>query len=207
MGAESRWTGKRFATRVHSIGLLVALLAPGSSLADDPPEAAHPEVLVVVNDASPTSVAIGEAYRRSRGVPAGNVVHLTVPLRDPTLATADHETIGRAQYEERVRDPIASRLRDRGLAERIEILVTTKGVPLRIAGRPGANPFDEDAAAVDAELAVLLTPFEGSAGMTSARNPYFGSPLRFSEWRRRHPDEPLRYLVARLTGYADANDP
>ena len=66
----------RFAAGAYSIGLLFALLTPVAARAGSP----HPEVLVVVNDASAMSVAIGEAYRALRRVPAQNVVHLQVPL-------------------------------------------------------------------------------------------------------------------------------
>ena len=47
----------------------------------------HPEVLVVVNGASEISVAIGRYYAARRGVPAGNLVALDIPLRDPTLTS------------------------------------------------------------------------------------------------------------------------
>ena len=68
---------------------------------------------MVVNDASAMSVAIGEAYRRLRGVPAQNVVHLQVPLGDDAaLRSPAHERIDRAGYTARVRDPIARFLRE-----------------------------------------------------------------------------------------------
>jgi uncharacterized protein (TIGR03790 family) len=62
-------------------------------------------------------------------------------------------------------------------------------------------------AAVDAELAVLSTPLEGHPGTEGAANPYFRSTLPFDAWRNRHPEAPLRYIVARITGYPDAPDP
>ena len=106
----------------------MTLLAPAARAAP-----AHPEVLVVVNDASAMSVAIGEAYLRLRGVPAQNLVHLQVPLGDDAaLKTAAHERIDRAGYTARVREPIARFLRENDPGGRIRILVTTKGVPLRV---------------------------------------------------------------------------
>jgi uncharacterized protein (TIGR03790 family) len=195
----------RFAAGAYSIGLVITLLAPTAHAGP-----AHPEVLVVVNDASPISVAIGEAYRRLRNVPAQNVVHLQVPLGDdPALQTAAHEQIDRAGYTARVRDPIARFLRENDPGGRIRILVTTKGVPLRVGGddQPGV-PFDErKTAAVDAELAVLFSRLEGHAGTSGAANPYFRASLPFDAWRNRHPDAPLRYIVGRITGYPDAPDP
>jgi uncharacterized protein (TIGR03790 family) len=193
----------RFAAGAYSIGLVLALLAPAGA------EPAHPEALVIVNDASAMSLAIGEAYRRQRGVPARNVVHLQLPLGDDAaLRTTAHEQIDRAGYNARVRDPVARFLRENDRDGRIRILVTTKGVPLRVSdSEPGVPFLERRAAAVDAELAVLFSPLEGHAGIAGAANPYFRSSLPFDAWRSRHPDAPLRYLVARIDGYADAPDP
>ena len=194
----------RFAAGAYSIGLAITVLAPAAHAA-----ASHPEVVVVVNDASPMSVAIGEAYLRLRGVPAQNVVHLQVPLGgDAALSTPAHERIDRDGYTQRVRDPVERFLRENDPNGRIRILVTTKGVPLRVDDdEPGARPDQRRTAAVDAELAVLFSPLEGHPGTAGAANPYFRSSLPFDAWRNRYPDAPLRYLVARLTGYPDDPDP
>ena len=196
--------GWRFAAGAYSIGLFGALLAPAALAAP-----AHPEVLVIVNDASPISLAIGEAYRRLRGVPAQNVVHLQLSLgADAPLSTTAHERIDRAGYGARVRDPVARFLKENDPSGRIRILVTTKGVPLRVEDNEPGVPFvDRRTAAVDAELAVMSSPLEGHAGIAGAANPYFRSSLPFEAWRSRHPDAPLRFLVARIDGYADAPDP
>jgi uncharacterized protein (TIGR03790 family) len=204
MGAKTRRTGrKRFAAGAYSTVLAIALATAARAAP------AHPEVLVVVNDASATSVAIGEAYRRLRSVPAQNVVHLQVPLGDDTaLLSTAHERIDRAGYTARVREPIARYLRENDRGGRIRILVTTKGVPLRVEDDEPGVPFDKRrTAAVDAELAVLFSPLEGHAGIAGSANPYFRSTLPFDAWRNRYPDAPLRYLVARITGYPDASDP
>jgi uncharacterized protein (TIGR03790 family) len=81
-------------------------------------------------------------------------------------------------------------------------------VPLRVEDDPpGTSLAERRTAAVDAELAVLFSPLEGHAGTAGATNPYFGVNLPFEAWRNRYPDAPLRYLVARLSGYPDAPDP
>ena len=194
----------RFAGGAYSIGLAAVLLAPAAHAAP-----AHPEVLVIVNDASPMSLAIGEAYRRQRGVPARNVVHLQIPLgADAALQTPAHERIDRDGYIERVREPIARFLRENDPSGRVRILVTTKGIPLRVEdAEPGVPFIERRTAAVDAELAVLFSPLEGHAGVAGAANPYYRSSLPFDAWRSRYPGAPLRYLVARIDGYADAPDP
>jgi hypothetical protein len=77
----------------------IALLAPRAR------RARAPEVLVIVNDASAMSLAIGEAYRRQRGVPAQNVVHLQVPLGDDAALQTPRTSGSTAPgYNARVRD-------------------------------------------------------------------------------------------------------
>jgi uncharacterized protein (TIGR03790 family) len=175
------------------------------------PEEPPLDVVIVVNAESAVSVAIGEYYRALRGIPADRVARIHVPLQDPTLSTRLHETISRERYEREVRDPLAAFLHERGLADRPLVLVTTKGVPLRIAEDDdvlGDAPYDTfmhwRRAAVDAELAVLGTPLEGNVGLADSANPYYASDEGFASWRRHHPDAPLRYLVARLTSYQGA---
>lgn len=187
-----------------TLAIALAFVAPAAVAAEH-----HPEVLVVVNGESAASRAIGARYRALRGVPASNEVVLSIPLRDPSVATRFHEWISRADYERRIRDPIARFLRENGLEQRIEILVTTKGVPLRIGedGPVKEPPIDRrNRASVDAELAVLGSGLDGSAGPGAAPNPYFRSDEPFAAWRARHPDAPLRYLVSRLTAYQEGAD-
>jgi uncharacterized protein (TIGR03790 family) len=178
--------------------LLAPLHAPAAAAA------AHPEIAIVVNDASAISRAIGEYYRTRRGISAERVVHLSIPLRDPTLTTYAHETISRADFERQIRAPIEAFLSESGLSDRVEIIVTTKGVPLRVRedGIAGGRDFERQSlASVDAELALLFSGWIGSRGLEMSVNPYFRSDEPFQSWRAQHPEAPLRYLVARLTGY------
>lgn len=194
-------------TRRHTtrVAILTSLILATACAAER-----HPEVLVVVNDASPISIAIGERYAALRGVPAENVVALTIPLADPTLAGDSHETISRAEFDAKLREPLEAILVERGLMDAIEIIVTTKGVPLRVAGTGGPTQTllrDADRSAVDAELSLLFSDLIGSAGVLESVNPFFDSSQSFREFRRANPRSPLRYLVARLTGYPDEPDP
>ncbi len=199
-GGPRRLPGTSLAALQLGLGFVLASAAGGVRAE------AHPEVLLVVNRASAVSEAIGAYYRRLRNVPAENVVRIEVPVPAPGLHTRAHENLSRDEFSRRIRDPIARHLAERDPDRRIEILVTTKGVPLRIreSVRDREVPVDvRDYASVDAELAVLGSGLEGSRGMGSSVNPYFGSEEPFSSWRARHPNAPLRYLVARLTGYQD----
>jgi uncharacterized protein (TIGR03790 family) len=185
--------------------LLASAHGPASAAA-----ASQPEMAIVVNDASAISRSIGAYYRTRRAVPADRVVHLSIPVRDPTLTTYAHETISRADFERQIRAPVAAFLTESGLRDRIEIIVTTKGVPLRILedGIASERGFElRSPASVDAELAVLFSALVGSRGIETSVNPYFRSDEPFRAWRARHPDLPLRYLVARLTGYQAPLDP
>jgi uncharacterized protein (TIGR03790 family) len=167
-----------------------------------PPAESHPEVLVVVNDRSPVSLAIGARYREARGIPAENVCAIRIRIQNQALAGTQHERITPEQFEKNVRQPVAGCLEQRGLAERIEVIVTTKGVPLRIEA-PKVEPRlllrDSRSASVEAELALLFSDRIGSPGVAGSRNPYFGVATPFRAWAGR--GKPLRYLVARLDGY------
>jgi len=150
------------------------------------------EVLVVVNDSSTISVAIGDFYQALRGIPAENVFHLP-------LGTSTAETISRATYDSEVRDPIRTYLETTAphLREQILCIVTTKGVPLRVSG--------SNSAAVDSELTQLFT---GSSIVGAIPNRYLG---RFVDFRRFRDVEghqgDISYLVTRITGYQTDVDP
>jgi uncharacterized protein (TIGR03790 family) len=91
---------------------------------------------------------------------------------------------------------VATCLRAYGLTEQILYIVTTKEVPLRVAGSDG---LDGDVAAVDSELALLYTDIHSgqphrTRGMIP--NPFFGKKdVKFN-----HPEFPI-YLVTRLAAY------
>lgn len=185
--------------------IAAALLCAAPPRPADAAEPAHPEVLIVVNGRSEISSAIGEYYRRRRNIPARNVVRLDIAVADPSLSDRSHEAVTREAYNRLIRDPIATFLEEKHLARQIEIIVTTKGVPLRVGERPRRkNPQsmrDERSAAVDAELALLGSHRDGLPGVSRSVNPYFDARESFAAFRRRRPNQALRYLTARLTGY------
>lgn len=196
--------------RTAALLLLATAALPATAPADPTGPAAgpaHPEVLIVVNGASPTSVAIGELYRGRRNVPPGNVLHLDVPVADPTLSDRGLEAIHRDDFVRLIRDPVARFLTERGLREQIRIIVTTLGLPLRVYQPPripDRNALrDEPGAAVDAELSLLFSGLDGAPGVARTVNPYYDADLPFETFRARHPDGPLHYLVARLAGYPE----
>jgi hypothetical protein len=44
------------------------------------------QLAIVINDDEPNSVAIGEYYRKRRGIPAANVVHVRIPGKPRELS-------------------------------------------------------------------------------------------------------------------------
>jgi uncharacterized protein (TIGR03790 family) len=196
--------------------LVAALLAlPERMGSADGAEAAlaeaHPEVLIVVNASWAPSVAIGEYYRKARRVPDSNILMLHYGPQGANFAGSAYETIDRSSFERLVRDPVASFLESRGLKDRIRIIVLAKGVPLRVSA--GTQPpleiylRDSTEASVDAELAILFSGKEASPGVVQKVNPYFDSEQDFASFRAAQPRASLRYLVARLDGYAEEIEP
>jgi uncharacterized protein (TIGR03790 family) len=194
------------------VAALLLLPAPvsqlGSSRAASPEE--HPEVLIVVNGNWPPSVAIGEYYRKARAVPKENLLALRYGPPAADFASADVETIDRASFEDSIRNPVASFLEHQDLKDKIRIIVLAKGLPLRVGGAP-APPLstylrDATDASVDAELAILFSDQEAKPGVVGKINPYFDSDRDFAAFRAEQPQAALRYLVARLDGYAQELD-
>lgn len=167
---------KRFIRFVAAFAILVS-----AAFAQGPQN-----VLIVVNRNSAISKNVGEYYARKRGVPIGNVCNIRV--------SADEE-IARDVFNSGIARPIAACLQSRHLTESILYIVTTAGVPLRIAGTPGLGG---DCAAVDSELTLLYSDLHGRPHATNGiiANPFFGR--RSSAFT--HPAFPM-YLVTRLAGY------
>lgn len=144
-------------------------------------------VLVLVNRQSSISRRIGAYYVRKRGIPLANLC---------TINVTTGEDISREIFERDIATPVVDFLRKGILQEKILYVVTTLGMPLRVAMvRPGMEP---QSASVDSELTGLYATVKGySLGKTGpVTNPFYqkrDEPFR-------HPNYPI-YLVTRLTGY------
>ena len=55
-----------------------------------------------MNALSPVSQSIGEAYADARGIPNENLIRLPIPIDNPLLSDARHETISRDRFEEEI---------------------------------------------------------------------------------------------------------
>lgn len=84
------------------LGLLLAALAgSGSALGQGSASLQPSQLAIVVNDADPDSVAVGAYYRKRRGIPRANVVHVSIPGKPRAL--------GAGQFA-RLREQIDARL-------------------------------------------------------------------------------------------------
>ena len=171
------------------------------------------EVAVVFNTAVPESAQLAKLYREARKIPAQNMIGLPMPI------TAD---ISRAEYNASIQNPLRLEFEKRGfwhrakdpnqilvpVSNKIRVLVTLRGVPLRIKpeptptpeepkkpGDPKAGPTNpiatRDDAAVDSELAMFGV--EGLPLMGVLDNKYFRNEKSISE-----ANLPFMVLTARI---------
>lgn len=141
-------------------------------------------VMIVINKNSLTSQEVGAYYRSMRSIPTANVVFIECP---------DSEELPKDQYESKIEQPIKTALK--ASKNMIDFIVTTKGVPIRIA---------EGGFSVDAFLAAMnltVTPIAKleEADIRRCTNPYFTKTEPFSAAKFN------MYLVTRLDGYTVAD--
>ena len=179
------------------------LLLIGVSWAASPTPSDDPaSVLIVVNDLTPAEEGTGElgaseyvaeVYRAARGIPAGNVVHISQPLaccdNDPHHFDSTH--ISYANFVQYIRTPIQEYMAANGLTNSIRYIVPTYGVATHISDK-------YDGASVDAFLA-QMSRADPQNGLR--QNPYYASnpttlPGRFKDVTLSY----RMYLVSRLDG-------
>ncbi len=86
------------------------------------------EILVIANKDIPASVRIAEYYCAKRKVPRFNILALP-------LGTGLGETTSRGDYGKKFAEPIRKKLSRPEFAGKIKCLLTTYGVPIKVAGR------------------------------------------------------------------------
>jgi uncharacterized protein (TIGR03790 family) len=146
-------------------------------------------VLLVVNQLSPSSRAIAGYYARRRHIPDLNIC---------SIRSTEDEEIDRATFDKYVRLPILNCVKSRRLQDRVLYIVLTKGVPLKIKSDGGQT----DQASVDSELTLLYQDMLGVPRVLAGRrpNPYFAGETGANLSRFTHRGFPI-YLVTRLDGY------
>jgi uncharacterized protein (TIGR03790 family) len=182
-------------------GLALASLALHSPIA----VAATPaEVLVIINDTSPTSLMVGQDYAQKRHVE--NILH--IHCEDSALSQKN-ETITLKDYSEQIETPLRAYLQSH---PSINFIVTTKGVPIRISGAAsGWETSGSLNASLDSYLAALdydqlpgavkvefKMPKETASGW-AWQNRYWNANVPFTHAQFGG------YLVTRLDGYTQAD--
>ncbi|MFH1962322.1 MAG: TIGR03790 family protein [bacterium] len=150
------------------------------------------QVLVVINEYSCISRAVGKYYQQKRNIPAQNICYIR-------CSTA--ETITRLTYESKIMIPVARYLQDNNLVKQISYIVLTKGIPLRIKGTKG---MQGNKSSVDSELTLLkrnipvdiygFCRYYAIDGVVI--NPYYLNGCKSFDSQIYN-----IYLVTRLTGY------
>jgi len=123
------WKARAFSFFCWAILWLISFsptLSPPAALAT-----LHPDHLVIlVNENDPESLDVAKHYARQRGIQLSHIVRLDLTF---------HETISRADYEERLARPLKAKLIARGLAPTTRVVVTTFWVPLRVNALPQSD--------------------------------------------------------------------
>lgn len=170
---------------VGSSLLLFAILYRPISEAD--------RVLVLINRNSPESVEIGSYYVKRRHIPRENVVFLKIRTDN---------NIPMAEYLSGIVAPVRQGLST--TKNKIDFIVTTKGVPIRL-DNDGGYSVDGYLATLNLRIAPIresvagLSAAEQSKEIQKAKNPYFNKRESFSHAKFN------MYLVTRLDGYTAAD--
>jgi uncharacterized protein (TIGR03790 family) len=91
------------------------------------------QVAILANRNSTEGMDVARHYAARRKVPSDHIIELSLPT---------DETISRSQYEDLVLRPVRHALVNRHLASKIRAVVTTYGIPLRVASRK-PSPTEE----------------------------------------------------------------
>lgn len=73
--------------------LLIACALPAQAQFVAAPRLQPEQLAIVINDAEPNSVKIGEYYRKRRGIPAANVVHVRIPDKPRELSKSRFQAL------------------------------------------------------------------------------------------------------------------
>ncbi len=87
------------------------------------------QVLIVANGNVSESLRLARLYASGRDIPGRNIIALSCPSRD---------LISREQYVNAIATPVRTFIQQQRLAEKIRVIVTVYGMPLKVsAARPG----------------------------------------------------------------------
>lgn len=164
--------------------------------ADESIDINNPEyTIILVNQNSPESMAVGNYYQIRRGVPQNQIL---------TLDTTTNDTISLTDYNTQIRDPVRTFLNDHNLRNTIRYIVPTYGIPSKIN--------TPDKTAVDSFLADLfdVAPAKSiwsNRSYSMSENPYWKGTHATPYYQNGNHLQPAHlasgtdiYLVSRLDG-------
>jgi uncharacterized protein (TIGR03790 family) len=168
-------------------------------LAEPPPHDAD-RVVVVRNENSAVSRAVAEDYAQRRGIQ-----HVVNVRCQDSAANPGQETIAFAAFQESLEKPLRDFLSGH---PRIDFIVLTKGIPLRIADAPGLGLGDRRPS-LDSYLAALdYDKVPDAAGVHLSDSGFTGTAWANRFWNSRDRFGHAKfggYLVTRLDGYTEAD--
>jgi len=188
----------------------ILALSTAAALANAQPVKRSPdEVLLLTNSNSPISRAVADDYAQKR-----HIKHrLSIKCQDSALRTQD-ETMTLADFTEKIETPVRKYLRTH---PRIEFIVLTKGIPIRITGA-SLGSCDENSQepeetrghpSVDSYLAAMdYTQKAKTQRITIAGSGAIGAAYSNRYWGANEPFSHSKfggYLVTRLDGYTEAD--
>ncbi len=148
------------AARVRSRVVIARMLA-FAALVASPALAMEPnQIVLVVNNNVPASRELAEFYARTRGIPDGRIIEVSLPAPDPANPP---EGMPFAQFDGSVATPVREFLRKNALDTRVTCLVTFWGMPLRIDRKVNTPAENEEAETVTRDLARLRPALEAEA--------------------------------------------
>jgi uncharacterized protein (TIGR03790 family) len=164
------------------IAILLIALIPSASLG----QTNYDDVLVVINSNSSISDQVGTYFASSRNIPAVNIVRVNVPT---------DEEIDDATFSS-LRSQIETYLTSNNLVDKINYIVTTKGMPLKV-NRGDTFSTSSPSSSVESELTLILGSYSTSIGGNGiVYSPYYYQTAHFSRAAYGI------YLVTRLDGYS-----
>lgn len=160
------------------VSLLTACGITDRTLPKRAPATPAERVLVVINGQSASSDSVGQYYAAQRGIDATHVLRVDLTIGDE---------IGEINFKEDLVAPVRAAIA--ALPVRIDFILLTPGIPIRVAHKNGYS--------VDALLAGMNLPIPPMVGLDSAwllryHNPYFNATGPFDS------DRYGMYLVTRL---------
>ena len=145
----------------------------------------YDDVAVIINNNSHLSGEIGKYFASHRNIPNQNIIRIN---------TLPDEEINDLEFNN-LRSQVESYIQANNLKDKINYIVTTKGVPLKV-NRGNTSSTSSPSASVESELTLILGPYNSSIGI----NGIVFSPYYYQNNHFLRKDYGI-YLVTRLDGY------